>query len=166
LVATWRMKGIMALCRFCGPQRAGAARSAAERRPFFNFECCCRLFTSLLKTSPFLIEVILHTSFILFTGKRKPLAARRPKVPPGPATSYATRSLASSLLKTSIFIIFCTRAMANIDGNAARNGTNTYCKLGNPRAQPLTIYGFIGKNPVTAHANCRACCANYRRTDR
>ena len=111
-------------------------RSAAERRPFFNFECCCRLFTSLLKTSPFLIEVILHTSFILFTGKRKPLAARRPKVPPGPATSYATRSLASSLLKTSIFIIFCTRAMANIDGNAARNGTNTYCKLGNPRAQP------------------------------
>ena len=78
-----RMKGIMALCRFCGPQRAGAARSAAERRPFFNFECCCRLFTSLLKTSPFLIEVILHTSFILF-----------------------------------IFIIFCTRAMANIDGNA------------------------------------------------
>ena len=25
LVATWRMKGIMALCRFCGPQRAGRA---------------------------------------------------------------------------------------------------------------------------------------------
>jgi len=47
-----RMKGIMAVCRFCGPQRAGRAvlQSAA---PFFNFECCCRLFTSLLKTSPF-----------------------------------------------------------------------------------------------------------------
>jgi hypothetical protein len=40
-------------------------RSAAERRPFFNFECCCRLFTSLLKTSPFLIEVIAAHIFHL-----------------------------------------------------------------------------------------------------